>query len=104
MRSTQTSNSKEQEFIRLDKFLKVSRIIKRRSIAKDFCDASRVTINGNEAKAGSKVRCNDIITIKIGLNYIKAKVVSINEKAKKDEAKEMYEVLEEKSEDNEDKK
>ena len=93
MKNTQICNN--QDYIRLDKFLKVSRILKRRTVAKDFCDASRVYINDNEAKPAGKVRVGDVVTVKIGDRYIKAKVLNINDKSTKEMSKEMYEIIEE---------
>ncbi len=79
--------------MRLDKFLKVSRIIKRRTVANEACDASRVTINGRPAKASAQVKEGDILEIAFGNNPLKVEVLSIQETVKKDEAKEMYKVL-----------
>lgn len=104
MKNTQTKNSKnaneDLDSIRLDKFLKISRIIKRRSVAKDFCDTDRVWVNERDAKASSKIRLNDIVTIKFGNNLLKFKVTDLKLSTKKDDAKEMYEILEEKRVDN----
>ncbi|MCQ2979615.1 MAG: RNA-binding S4 domain-containing protein [Clostridia bacterium] len=82
--------------MRLDKFLKVSRIIKRRAIAKDFCDSDRVWVNDREAKASSKIKPNDIVRVKFGNNLITFKVLELNESTKKNDAKDMYEIIEEK--------
>ena len=79
--------------MRLDKFLKVSRIIKRRTVANEVCDARRVMINGRDAKASSKVDVEDIIKLTIGERTTKVRVLSIDEKAGKDFAREMYELL-----------
>ena len=93
----QKENTKEDiDCIRLDKFLKISRIIKRRSVAKDFCDTDRVWVNDRDAKASSKIRMNDIVTIKFGNTMLKFKVTDLKLSTKKDDAKEMYEILEEK--------
>ncbi len=81
--------------MRLDKFLKVSRIIKRRSVAKDFCDANRSKVNGRAAKPGTDIKVGDILELKFGPSYIKVKVLDINEKRGKSEASSMYETLEE---------
>jgi len=79
--------------MRLDKYLKVSRIIKRRTVANDACDAGRVTINGKPAKASAEVRLGDIIEIRFGENLTRAEILSVNEYAKKDEAAAMYKTL-----------
>lgn len=80
--------------MRLDKYIKVSRIIKRRTVAKAACDAGRVMVNEKQAKAGTEVKVGDVITIGFGDKQMKAKITSISEVVKKDEAKEMYEVIE----------
>ncbi len=79
--------------MRLDKFLKVSRIIKRRTVAKEACDQERVSINGRIAKAGAIVVIGDIIEIRFGTKEIKVKVLTLTETAKKNEAAEMYESI-----------
>jgi len=79
--------------MRLDKFLKVSRIIKRRTIANEACDASRVELNGRSAKAGAQVKVGDIVTLHFGDNNFKFKILSTQETIKKEEATAMYEVL-----------
>jgi len=79
--------------MRLDKFLKVSRLIKRRTIANEACDAGRVTINGKPAKASTSVREGDVIEIGFGNKSVKAEVLDIRETTKKDEAKEMFRYL-----------
>ncbi|MCR5830790.1 MAG: RNA-binding S4 domain-containing protein [Lachnospiraceae bacterium] len=79
--------------MRLDKYLKVSRIIKRRTIANEACDAARVTINGRPAKASAQVKEGDVLEIMFGNNPLKVEVLSVKETVKKDEAKEMYKVL-----------
>lgn len=76
--------------MRLDKFLKVSRIIKRRTVANEACDAGRVLINGKVAKAGTKVSVDDIITIGFGNKELKVQVLDLNPNAKKEDSKEMY--------------
>ncbi len=76
--------------MRLDKYLKVSRIIKRRPIANEACDAGRVSINGKVAKASQEVKVGDVIEIKFGDNITKAEVLAIKETVKKDDAAEMY--------------
>lgn len=79
--------------MRLDKYLKVSRIIKRRTVANDACDADRVTINGRPAKASAQVKEGDVLEIMFGTSPLKVEVLSVKETVKKDEAKEMYRVL-----------
>ncbi len=79
--------------MRLDKFLKVSRLIKRRTVANDACDAGRVMVNGKVAKASVNVKPGDIIEIGFGTRSVKAEVVSIAETTKKDDAKELFRYL-----------
>lgn len=81
--------------MRLDKYLKVSRLIKRRTVANDACDAGRVMINGKVAKAGTVVAEGDVIEIGFGNNHVKVKVTTVKETVRKDEAKEMYELISE---------
>lgn len=80
--------------MRIDKFLKVSRLIKRRTIAAEACDGGRVLINGKVAKPGSTVKGGDILEISFGSKKIKVQITEVTEHVKKDEAKEMYQVLE----------
>ncbi|WP_418556916.1 RNA-binding S4 domain-containing protein [Hominenteromicrobium sp.] len=82
--------------MRLDKYLKVSRIIKRRTVANEACDAGRVVVNGKIARASYDVKVNDVIELTLGARTVKVRVVSVNEYAKKDEAAMMYEIIEEK--------
>lgn len=79
--------------MRLDKFLKVSRLIKRRTIAAEACDNKRVNINGRVAKASSKVKEGDVIEIAFGSGVSKVKVISIVEHVRKEDAREMYEII-----------
>ena len=81
--------------MRLDKYLKVSRLIKRRTVANEACDAGRVLVNGKIARASYDVKVNDVIELQLGARTVKAKVVSVTEHAKKDEAALMYEIVEE---------
>ena len=76
--------------MRLDKYLKVSRLIKRRTVANDACDGGKITVNGKVAKASYNVAVGDVIEITFGERKIAVKVVSINEYAKKDDAAAMY--------------
>jgi ribosomal 50S subunit-recycling heat shock protein len=80
--------------MRLDKYLKVSRIIKRRTVANNACDADRVMVNGREAKASYQVKIGDIVEISLGNKNVKFRVDSINEVVKKESASEMYTILE----------
>lgn len=79
--------------MRLDKFLKVSRLIKRRTVANEACDAGRVLVNGKAAKASLHVKEGDIIEIAFGTKAVKAEVLDVQENVKKDEAKELYRYL-----------
>jgi len=79
--------------MRLDKFMKVSRIIKRRTVANEACTGGRVSVNGKVAKAGDKLKIGDIIEVTFGDKTLKAKVLSLNEHATKETASEMYEIL-----------
>ncbi|MBB2184528.1 RNA-binding S4 domain-containing protein [Lachnospiraceae bacterium MD1] len=76
--------------MRLDKFLKVSRLIKRRTVANDACDAGRVMINNKPAKASATVKVGDIIEIGFGSKAVKVEVLDVQETTKKDDAKELY--------------
>ena len=76
--------------MRLDKYLKVSRLIKRRTIANDACDGGRVLINDKPAKASTNVKVGDIITISFGNKDVKVEVMDVQETVKKDEAKELF--------------
>ena len=80
--------------MRLDKFLKVSRVIKRRTVANEACDAGRVVINGKIAKASTEVKIDDIVEIKYGEKIIKFKIKNITNIVSKDGASEMVEMLE----------
>lgn len=79
--------------MRLDKYLKVSRLIKRRTVANDACDAGRVMINGKVAKASVDVKAGDIIEIQFGNKAVKVKVVDVKETIRKEEAADMFEYL-----------
>ena len=80
--------------MRLDKYLKVSRLIKRRSVAADACGASRVLVNGKEAKPAKEVKVGDVIEILYGMNTLRVRVTAISEVTKKAESSELYEVIE----------
>lgn len=79
--------------MRLDKYLKISRLIKRRTVANEACDAGRVLINEKEAKASTNVKQGDIITINFGNKEVKVEVLEIQETVKKEEAKELFKYL-----------
>lgn len=81
--------------MRLDKFLKVSRIIKRRSVAKDIADQGRILINDRPAKSSSKVSAGDTLTIKFGNKTETVKIQRIVETTKKSEAEDMYKIIDE---------
>ena len=76
--------------MRLDKFLKVSRLIKRRTIANEACDAGRVSVNGKPAKASLNVKVGDVIEIAFGNKTVKVEVLDLQETTKKDEAKDLF--------------
>lgn len=80
--------------MRLDKYLKVSRLIKRRPVAKEACDTGRVTINGKIAKAGTEVKGGDTIEISYASRQVRARVLEIRETVRKEEAAALYEILE----------
>ncbi len=79
--------------MRLDKYLKVSRLIKRRTVANEACDAGRVMVNDNVAKASLNVKEGDIIEIKFGTRDVKVQITNVQETVKKEDAKEMYKYL-----------
>ena len=81
--------------MRLDKFLKVSRIIKRRTVANDACAGGRVSLNGRAAKPGAEVKENDVLEIRFGNRVGRYRIASVRETVRKDAADELYEVLEE---------
>ena len=76
--------------MRLDKYLKVSRLIKRRSVANDACDGERVSVNGRQVKASYQVKVGDVIEIAFGQRTLKVEVLQINETANKADAPAMY--------------
>jgi ribosomal 50S subunit-recycling heat shock protein len=81
--------------VRLDKFLKVSRLIKRRTLAKEVADQGRITINGKKAKASSVVKENDELAIRFGQKLVTARVDMLKDSVKKDEAGNMFTILKE---------
>lgn len=76
--------------MRLDKYLKVSRIIKRRTVANEACDAGRVLINDKPAKASANVKAGDILTIQFGNKEVRVEILDVQETVKKDDAKELF--------------
>ena len=81
--------------MRLDKYLKVSRIIKRRTVAKEVCDAGRIKINGRKAKAGSDVVAGDKLEIAFGNKILEAEILLVSETARAASAGEMYRIIKE---------
>lgn len=79
--------------MRLDKYLKVSRVIKRRTIANEACDAGRVTVNGKIARASYDVKVDDVIEITFGTRQVKLKVKEVSEVVRKDDASLLYEII-----------
>lgn len=79
--------------MRLDKFLKVSRIIKRRTVANEACDQGRVSVNGKVAKASVDVKVGDVIEIRFGEKIFKAEILNVAEHVLKNEATELYKVI-----------
>jgi len=78
--------------MRIDKFLKVSRIIKRRTLAKEVCDGDRVMINGRRAKAGTEVKVGDTVAIDFGRRQLTVQILEVRENVRAAEARELYEV------------
>lgn len=81
--------------MRLDKYLKISRLIKRRTVANEACDAGRVFVNGKQARASYDVKVGDVLEITMGERVLKAEVLSVTEYAKKEEASSLYRMIEE---------
>lgn len=79
--------------MRIDKYLKVSRIIKRRTLAKEVCDGDRVTINGKRAKAGTEVKPGDAVAIDFGRRQLTVRILEVREQVRAAEARELYEVV-----------
>ena len=79
--------------MRLDKYLKVSRLIKRRTVANEACDAGRVLLNDKVARASAEVKAGDVITIELGNKDVKVEVLTVQETVRKEEAKEMFQYL-----------
>jgi ribosomal 50S subunit-recycling heat shock protein len=89
------ANGEGWKMMRLDKFLKVSRMIKRRTLAKEICDGGRVSINEKVAKAGSEVKVGDILTIRFGQKLVTAKIDRIADNVSKDMADTLYTIVKE---------
>lgn len=79
--------------MRLDKFLKVSRLIKRRTVANEACDAGRVLVNDTPAKASAQVKAGDVLEIQFGSKSVRVEVLNVQETVKKEEAQELYRYL-----------
>ena len=79
--------------MRLDKYLKVSRLIKRRTVANEVCDAKHVTVNGKIARASYEVKVGDVMEISMGQNVTRARVLNVAETVRKEDAAAMYEIL-----------
>ena len=79
--------------MRIDKFLKVSRLIKRRSVANEACDGGRIMLNGKVAKAGDRVKVGDVIELMFGDKTVKAEILAVAEHVTKDGAADLYRIL-----------
>lgn len=79
--------------MRLDKFLKVSRLIKRRTVANEACDAGRVLVNDRPAKASAQVKAGDVLEIQFGSKSVRVEVLNVQETVKKEEAQDLYRYL-----------
>ncbi len=82
--------------MRLDKYLKVSRLIKRRTVAKEICDAGKIDVNGRPAKAGHEVKVGDRLAIRFGNRHLTVEIAEIRETVRADQADSLYRVLEDK--------
>ena len=80
--------------MRLDKYLKVSRLIKRRTVSNEACDAGRVLVNGKPARASYDVKVGDTLTVQLGARELRAEVLQVSETVRKEEAGELYRILE----------
>lgn len=80
--------------MRLDKYLKVSRIIKRRTVANEACDAEHVNVNGRRAKASYEVKEGDIVEVSFGTRILKFRILTVSDKVQKSDAQSMYEIIE----------
>lgn len=79
--------------MRIDKFLKVSRILKRRSVANDACSGGRVSVNGKDVKPAYSLKVGDVVEIRFGESTLKFKVLNLKETVKKEDAQTLYEIL-----------
>ncbi|MGI6685120.1 MAG: RNA-binding S4 domain-containing protein [Bacillota bacterium] len=79
--------------MRLDKYLKVSRLIKRRTVAKEVCDGGKVSVNGKTAKAGTEVKAGDILELGFGPRMLKVEIVAVADAIRADQAKDLYKVI-----------
>ena len=79
--------------MRLDKYLKISRLIKRRTVANEACDAGRVLVNDRPAKASAQVKAGDVLEIQFGSKSVRVEVLNVQETVKKEEAQELYRYL-----------
>ena len=79
--------------MRLDKFLKVSRLLKRRTVANEACDAGRVLVNDRPARASAQVKAGDVLEIQFGSKSVRVEVLNVQETVKKEEAQELYRYL-----------
>ena len=79
--------------MRIDKYLKTARLIKRRTVAKEACDQERIALNGRTAKAGSEVKVGDVIEIRFGSHSTTVKVIKLSEHCRKEDAETMYEII-----------
>lgn len=86
--------------MRLDKYLKVSRIIKRRTLAKEVCDSGRIMVNGRVAKAGTEIKPGDILLIDFGHKEVKVEILALANSASTKDAKELFNIIEEKKKEN----
>ena len=84
---------KRSKFMRLDKYLKVSRIIKRRTVANEACDSGRVMLNDKIARASAEVKVGDVIEVAFGTKAVKVRVTSVQETIRKEDTKEMFEYI-----------
>ena len=80
--------------MRIDKFLKVSRILKRRSVANEACGGGRVSVNGKEAKPSHQLKEGDVVEVRFGSGAVKFRVKALKETVRKDEAESLYEIIE----------
>ena len=93
IKASKSPKFKAGKALRLDKYLKVSRLIKRRTVANEACDAGRVLINDRPAKASAQVKAGDVLEIQFGTRSVKVEVLNVQETVKKEAAQEMYRYL-----------